>query len=291
MPKQNPNSVQCGLIGLGRWGKNYQRLLGEMKGVALRATANHSNTEEIFSNPEIDAVFIITPPSTHYALIKSGLESNKHIFVEKPMVLNVSDAKKLETLVKKSGTVFMVGYQYLFNENISLIKKEIEKGAFGKIISVISEHVLSPSRPDVNIFWDSASHPLSVFQYLFAPQKLTAAEGEMAHDTASVQIQFENAPTLQIVASCVGQTKVRKLTIVGEKATAVLNETLEKNKLTITKNGKTSYPEIDATEPLRSELEHFIEWIQTGTTPLTDINFGYQITEWLETISNRITHQ
>ena len=280
--------VQCGLIGLGRWGKNYLRLLQDIPEVTLRASANHANVSDIFSNPEIDAVFIVTPPATHYALIEAGLKSGKHVFVEKPMVVSIFEADQLKTLVAQSGKIFMVGFQYLYNDSINCLKKELEKGTFGKILSVKSEHELSPINPDVSIFWDAAPHPLSIFQYLFEPKKLTSATGKIWHDKASVKIEFQNAPTLEITASFFGQTKVRKLTITGEKAAAVLDETLEKNKLAITKNGETSYPEINVKEPLRTEIEHFIHCIRTGETPLTDINFGCQITEWLETISEKL---
>ena len=301
MPKQNHDKpphqsaadwcggkIKCGLIGLGRWGKNYLRLLQDMPGVTLRASVSSANVSSIFSDPEIDAVFIVTPPTTHYALIEAGLKSGKYIFVEKPMVLSVSEAEKLKTLAAQSGKIFMVGFQYLFNDNINYLKTELEKGTFGKIISTKSEHFLSPLRSDVSIFWDAAPHPLSVFQYLFNPKKLITAVGKMEHDSTDIKVEFENAPALEITESYFGQTKIRKLTIKGEMATAVLDETLQKNKLAILVNGKTTYPEIAVNEPLRTEIEHFIHCVQTGETPLTDINFGCQITEWLETISKKI---
>ncbi len=201
------------------------------------------------------------------------------------MVLSLSEARKLKKVVRESGTVFMVSYQYLYNDYINYLKKEIESGSFGKIIEVTSEHRVSPSRPDVDILWDAGPHPLSIFQYFFAPEKLISAKGKIEHDSASVKVKFENAPELHITASCFGNTKTRKLTLRGEKATAVLDETLEKDKLVITKNGKTTYPEINFSQPLRNELEHFIACIQTGATPLTNVDFGCRITEWLETIS------
>jgi predicted dehydrogenase len=299
------NSLRCGLIGLGKFGKNYLHLLQEIDGVTLRAVANREseafetyknllqgikttlNADDIFSDPEIDAVFIVTPPKTHYALIEKGLMSGKHVFVEKPMVLNISEAQKLKKIVGGSGKIFMVGYQYIFNENIRFLKTEIGKGTFGKIISVTHKHAVSPPRLDVDIFMDDAPHPLSVFQYLFNPLKLSSVEGKIENDNASLNIRFENAPLLKFDASWFGQIKIREMTIVGEKATAILDETLDKNKLAILKNGKTSYPEIIIKEPLRSEIEHFVQCIQTGSKPLTDIDFGSQITEWLETISRK----
>ena len=180
MRKENLNkkTIRCGLIGLGTFGVNYLRLLRDMEGVTLVVVANANDTAfevhknllagiktttnaaDIFADKSIDAVFIVTPSSTHYELIQAGLRAGKHVFVEKPMVLNVSDAKKLTKLAKKSGRVFMVGYQYLFNDTVAYVKQEIEKGTLGKILSIKSEHVLLPIRQDTDVFWDAAPHPL-----------------------------------------------------------------------------------------------------------------------------------
>ncbi len=302
------------LIGVGKWGKNIVSTLetipdANLKYLSARDLESLSSYGEkhekvsdwhvLLKKKDLDAVLIATPPSPHCMLIESALKAGKHVFVEKPMVLSSDEAKRIQKLVASTGNVFMVGYQYLFNDNIRYIKKEIEKGTLGKILSVKSEHIVSPSRPDVNIFWDAGPHPLSVFQYLFNPQNLISAEGSIKHDRASIQLKFsarggsasggENASSLEIIAACFGQTKVRKLTVTGEKATAVLDETLERNKLAILKDGTVCYPEIDSRESLRNELEHFIRCIQTGSTPLTDIHFGCRITEWLETISKLLT--
>ena len=125
----------------------------------------------------------------------------------------------------------------------------------------------------------------------FTPEKIVSAEGKIEHDSASVKVKFADAPKLQIIASCLGKVKTRKLTIVGDKATAILDETLEKNKLAITKNGQTTNPQINFRPPLRNELEHFIYCIQTGAAPLTNVDFGYRITEWLEEISVLLTNK
>ncbi len=315
---RSPNGINFALFGLGKFGKNYQRLLNPKAIV----TAHSENADEVLKNPKIDAVVIATPPSTHFKLAKKALQAGKHVLLEKPMVLSVADAKKLRKIVKKSGKVFMVGFQYLYNDYINWLKKEIENGSFGKIIEVKSEHRLSPPNKDIDIFWNAAPHPLSIFQYFFSPEKLISAEGKIEYDSAEVKVKFENAPILEIITSCLGKQKTRKLTIVGEKATAVLDETLEKDKLAIikrprayargtwalcskkcrppptgfynhpslmkdcvVKKGQVTNPKIDFKEPLRAEVEHFIYCIQTDSKPLTNIDFGYQITEWLDVIS------
>lgn len=278
-----PPLPKFALFGLGHFGKNYQRLLNP----AIIVTAHSGSAEEVWKNPHIEAVVIATPPTTHFELAKKALEAGKHVLVEKPMVLNMQEAEGLKDALRQAqgkfqrNLVFMVGLQYLYNDYINYLKKEIERGSLGKILAVKSEHRLSPPRPDVDIFWDAAPHPLAVFQYFFAPEKLISAEGKIKHGSATVKIKFDKGPVLEIIASCFGDKKIRQLTIVGEKTTAVLDETLAKNKLNIAS--------IAAGEPLKNEINHFIDCIQTGAQPLTNIDFGLKITEHLEAISRRLS--
>jgi len=188
------------LIGVGKWGKNIVSTLERLPEARLRylcarkkeSLAPYPDTYEkltdwhkILERTDLDAVLIATPPSTHYEFIESALKAGKDVFVEKPMVLSLREAEQIQELVLESGRVFMVGYEYLFNDHINYLKKEIENGSLGKILEVRHEHVLSPSRPDVDIFWDEAPHPLSIFLHFFNPQKLISAEGDIQHDTAS----------------------------------------------------------------------------------------------------------
>lgn len=291
------------LIGVGRWGENIISTLETVAEAHLKYLCNRSpeslalygdkyekisDWREILNKNDLDAVIIATPPSAHAEMAAAFLKRGLSVFVEKPMALNVFDALNLQSLVRKSSAIFMVGYEYLFNVYINYLKKEIKKETFGKIIELRSEHFLSPLRPDVDIFWDAGPHPLSVFQYLFEPKNLLSAAGKIEHNRTLLRIEFKNAPALEIIASCFGEKKTRKLIVSGEKATAVLDETLEKDRLAITENGKIRHPRILGAPPLRNELEHFVHCLQTGKTPLTNVDFGTQITEWLETISKKV---
>jgi len=277
------------LIGAGKFGKNYDRLLKEIPGVSLKAivTASSGNLETVLQDPEINCVVIATPPATHFEIAKTALEAGKHVLLEKPMVLSVQEAEELKKVVGKSGRVFMVGFQYLFNGYIQYLKKEIENGAFGEIKKISSEHFQSPPRNDVNAFWDAAPHPLSIFQYYFEPTKILNVEVETAtREFTSVKVRFDRAPLLSIKTSWPGEKKVRKLILEGEKQTAILDETLEKQKLRFSSG---LVPNIEADEPLRNEVEHFLDCIQNQKTPLTDVNFGCLNTKWLEIISENLT--
>lgn len=292
------------LIGVGKWGKNIVSTLETLPDARLaylcarteKTLASYSEKYEklvdwrkLLKKKDLDAVLIATPPSTHRELIEAALKAGKHVFVEKPMALSLGEAEQIKKLVISSGKILMIGYQYLFNNYVRYLKQVLEQGSLGKILELKSEHRVSPSRPDTDIFWDAGPHPLSVFQYFFNPKKIISAEGAIRHDDAHVTVTFKDSPTLEISASCGGKIKTRKLTVRGEKGTAVLDETLENNKLAISINGGTSRPDINSSQPLKNEMEHFLRCIQTGSVPLTDVDFGCRTTEWLEAVSKKFS--
>lgn len=280
-------TLNFALIGRGKFGKNYERLLQEIPGISLKAivTASSGNLKSVLQNPKIDCVVIATPPKTHFAIAKAAIEAGKNVLLEKPMVLNIKEAKKLKGAVNKSRKTFMVGFQYLYNDYLNYLKNNL--ASLGKIIAVRSEHLISPKRKGADIFWDVAPHPLSIFQYLFNPKKLVSVKGEISPNSASVKVKFKNSPRLEMIMSNFGNKKIRKLTVVGEKAAAIIDETLEKNKLVIFRNGRKLVPKINFQEPLKNEVGHFINCIQNQKTPLTDVNLGYLNTQWLEEISQK----
>src|SRR3989344_1376487 len=112
--------LNVALFGLGRFGKNYARLLSEMKrNVKFRAivTATEksrdsftlpssviqtTNSSIVFNDKTIDAFVLVPPPSTHFELAKKSLESGKHVLVEKPMVLSLREAENLSGVVRDS---------------------------------------------------------------------------------------------------------------------------------------------------------------------------------------------
>lgn len=282
--------IQFALFGLGKFGKNYYRLLQETNGVFLKAivTSSSKNKMQVLRDSSITDVIIATPPSTHFSIAISALQAKKNVLLEKPMVLSVRDGKMLKNTVQKSGKTFMVGYQYLYNDSVQFLKKEIDKKKFGELSYMLADHFSSPRRQDVNSFWDAAPHALSIFQYLFRPTKIIRADMQHKNkDFFSATVKFNRGPLLCIRTAWTAPEKIRKITLAGTKQTAILDETLKKNKLTITnvRTSRTFHPQLKKTEPLKNELTHFIQCAKTKQKPRTNVDFGLNITEWLETIS------
>lgn len=216
----------------------------------------------------------------------------------------------------ESPPVFMVGHQYFYNDYICHLKTKIEQGILGKIRYLFAEHVYSgPIRSDVGCFWETAPHELSIIEYLFGMQKIIDVRGKMCDfsgsgrdDFASVDITYENGLLVTIVTSWFAPIKVRRMIVGGENGMALFDDREPKNKLQFfiypypmpsDLRGSSSHffntppvemviPTIAAREPLRAELEHFVECVRTERAPLTDIGHGVRIIESLEMISKQI---
>lgn len=309
-------TLRFGVVGIGYFGRNYVRLLGDIKGVKLSAVARVSKKyekevfsfvtkevkryrepEELFQDPKIDCVVIAAPTVFHFELVKRALKAGKHVLLEKPMTRTLEEAELLRKVVKKSGRIFMLGHQYLYNDYINRLKSELDKKSFGKIHYLWGEHLYSGSPPKgVGCFWETATHQLAIVDYLFSPEKIRKVSGKMVNfsaanrtvlsgrdDFSSVWVDFAGAPGAGIVVSWLYPEKVRRLTVVGDRGSAVLDESKDE-KLKFYIGEKILVPQVKAREPLRNELLHFIECVRERKNPLTDIEHGMRVIKYLDTV-------
>ena len=287
--------LKCAVIGAGNFGKHYVRLLQNIKGMSLGAIGDQGNWKDVIADPQINCVIIATPATHHFSIAKTALEAGKHVLLEKPMTRTLKEAERLKSAVGHSGRIFMVGHQYLYNDHLRYLKNELEKGTFGKILYVLAEHLYpGPVRKDVGCFWETATHELAIIDYLFSPPKIRKVQGSMSDltgsgldDFASVWIEFEKTPPVSVTVSWMYPEKIRRLAIVGEKGSAVFDEQ-RNEKLKFYLGEKILVPQIAAGEPLRNELEHFIKCVREGKKPLTDIEHGVRITEYLDVIHQKV---
>src|SRR5438034_11464853 len=128
--------VRVAQLGCGYWGPNLLRNFSAQADchVAIVAendpkrrqyveatypkTRTSPDWQSVIDDPEIDAVVIATPASTHFALAKAALEANKHVFIEKPLAKSLVEADELVALADARTRVLMVGDTFLYNEAV-----------------------------------------------------------------------------------------------------------------------------------------------------------------------------
>src|SRR5256886_14531974 len=144
--------LRVGLIGFGRWGPHYARILaGTMGSARLAACAEpaaarlaaceggcpaaraYADSNRLLRDGDVDAVIVATPTSTHREVVERCLKAGVHVLVEKPLAGTVADAEALAALEKETGRVLMVGHTFLFNSAVRAIKGYIDDGLLGEI--------------------------------------------------------------------------------------------------------------------------------------------------------------
>jgi predicted dehydrogenase len=269
-----------------------------------------AKVDDIISDPSIDAVIIATPVATHFELSMKALESGKHIFVEKPMAKSVREVEEIGKLASKRNKVAMVGHTFLFNDAVRYVKKMIDAGELGDIRYIYSQRLnLGRIRSDVDALWNFAPHDVSIIQFwLNDPTPLSVVRRgidyiqEKVDDVVFLNIVYPNKVMANIHVSWLDPNKVRSMVVVGSKKMVVYDDVSE-NKITIYdkgidkkavlgqnmdydgnalptfnhRSGDVLIPKIDFKEPLKVEIDHFLDCIEKGIPCITGIDHAKKV--------------
>jgi predicted dehydrogenase len=240
--------LKLGVVGYGYWGPNVVRnfsIQPDCRVVAIcdknpkavdqvlrRHPAVHATSDlaEVMGSPEIDAVAIVTPVSTHYELARKALENGKHVFVEKPFTATSAQAEELIELADRKNLQIMVDHTFLFNGAVRKIKELVDGGVLGPLYYYDSTRVnLGLFQHDVNVIWDLAPHDLSIIDYLtgLEPELVVATGGAHLNclaDMAYITLYFPKNIIAHINVNWLSPVKVRTTLVGGEHKMLVWND-------------------------------------------------------------------
>ncbi|BEQ13519.1 Gfo/Idh/MocA family oxidoreductase [Desulfoferula mesophila] len=312
------NDKNIAVIGCGYWGKNLVRNYHELGALALVCDSDSellgaiqetypgievsNNPRDAFEHGQVSGVVIATPAGTHYGLAKAALEAGKHVYVEKPLVLDADEGRELIELAQQRGLVLMVGHLLQYHPAFIKLKEIIQAGELGRIHYIYSNRLnLGKFRREENILWSFAPHDISMILTLAGepPCKVTATGGYYLHqeiaDVTTTHLEFPSGLMAHIFVSWLHPFKEQKLIVVGDAKMAVFNDTLPwdeklslyphkinwQNHLPLAEKADAEMVPLQQTEPLRCECEHFLSCITTGEQPLTDGQEGLTVLEVL----------
>lgn len=312
-------SINCAVLGTGYWGKNILRnldALGALTGFFdpdtearakfseqyPRATA-FTAIEEPLSDTAIQAVAIATPADTHGALVRQALDAGKHVFVEKPLCLEVDEARALQALAAEKGNILMVGHLLLYHPAFLALKKAVEEGAIGRLRYIYSNRAsLGKIRRNENALWSFAPHDISMMLALTGrmPNRVVC-NGEawlspLVADMTLSHFDFGNQLQGHIFVSWLHPYKDHRLVVVGESGMLVFNDTLQgaekllryphavgwQDNLPVMDKADAVPVPYGSEEPLRSEMKDFLDSCATGTTPRSDAAEGVRVLSVLD---------
>lgn len=324
--------VRVGVVGFGYWGPNVVRNFNGISDCKVTAICDSQQSalkraqklypsvsfvkdcREILLSPEIDAVVIVTPVSTHYELAKMALENGKHIFVEKPFTSSVEDAEELLELAEKKNLKIMVDHTFLFTGSVKKIKELIDTDVLGDLYYFDSMRVnLGLFQRDVNVIWDLAPHDLSIMDYLIDTEPTGVSATGMSHlgnnleNVAYVTVHFAGNVIAHINVNWLSPVKMRTTLIAGRKKMVVWNDLASDEKIRVYDKGiiagdeeadyqqRVGYrsgdmwaPKVEQTEALKVEAEYFIDCILNNKTPFNDGYSGLRVVRMLKAIETSL---
>ncbi len=274
-----------------------------------------ASSEAILDDAAVDAVIIVTPASTHFELAKQALEAGKHVFVEKPLAMKATEVDELAAYAEQRQLVVMAGHTFIYNAAVRYVKSLIDAGELGEIRYIYSQRLnLGRIRGDIDALWNFAPHDVSIIQYwLGDPTPVSVFRHGMAYmqegidDVVFLNLQFPGKIIANIHVSWLDPQKVRKMIVVGSRKMVVYDDVSE-NKIAIYdkgidrrailgqnmdfdrpqpapfnyRSGDVLWPQINFTEPLRVEAEHFRDCILNSAEPLTGLAHARSVVAILE---------
>ncbi|MFZ0806341.1 MAG: Gfo/Idh/MocA family oxidoreductase [Candidatus Sulfotelmatobacter sp.] len=284
------------------------------------AVQTTQNFRELMENPAIDAVAIATPVSTHYELALRALQEGKHVLVEKPLASNTDQVQRLMDVARKRNLVLMVDHTFVYTGAVRKIRELVDSGGLGEIYYYDSVRVnLGLFQHDVNVLWDLAVHDLSIMDYVLPFRPCAVSAAGLSHvpggteNIAYLTLFFEGSQIAHIHANWLAPVKLRRTLIGASRKMIVYDDLDQAEKIKVYDKGITlnsqqnpeklyqalvGYrtgdmlaPQIDTTEALRREADHFVACIQQSAEPETGGNAGLRVVAILEAASRSMTQR
>src|SRR5436190_18099635 len=260
-----------------------------------RARVTH-DLREVFED-DVDAVVVATPASTHFEIARAALEAGKQVLCEKPLALTGEQCETLIRVADDEARVLFVGHTFIYNPAVRAARQLVQDGALGRVRHCEATWAApGPVRTDVDAVWDLAPHPISILTSFFGSVAEVAATGQAIlngasrADLAVVHLVFDCDATAHVHVSWIAPRKVRSLTITGDRRVAIFDDLASDEKLQLfeteaalarttpavggastraaaAQGGPVAIQDIPAVEPLRAQLNHFVECCRTGVTP------------------------
>lgn len=308
----NNSKPNVAVVGVGYWGKNLVRNFHDLHALAALCDAApsveanyrqkyngvkfHRDLNSVLADPSVTAIALATPAVTHYELAKAALGAGKDVLVEKPLAIDVKHGQELVQLAAAKGRILMVGHILRYHPAILKLQQLIQNGALGKINYLYSNRLnIGKIRTEENILWSFAPHDISVILALLneMPARVSCqGSAYLNHEVCDVTLSHFNFPSgvqAHIFVSWLHPVKEQKLVVVGSEKMAVFDDTAEdklilyphkvewRNRIPMAVKAEGEPIALDNSEPLRAECQHFLECMESRTSPVSDGEEGLRV--------------
>ena len=320
--------IRIGVLGVGHLGKIHVKCIGMIEEYELvgfydldagksKAVAEEfgiTNFENVSSLIDaVDVVDIVTPTLSHFEIASEAIKKSKHVFIEKPIVTTPQEALELIELASEADVKVQVGHVERFNPAFTAVKNSINKPMF------IESHRLAEFNPrgnDVPVVLDLMIHDIDIILSVVKSNiKKVHASGvnvvSNTPDIANARLEFDNGAVANLTASRISLKNMRKMRFFQRDAYITvdflkkesevvqmeeideipddpfamiidLGENTKKRRIYFNK------PEVKEINAIKEELDSFMQSILSNTTPMVNIDDGYEALNLAQMIMNKI---
>lgn len=268
-----------------------------------------TNFEEMINNPSIDAIAVATPVSTHFKLGMAALKAGKHLWLEKPMTETSLQASQLVEEAEKRKLVLIVDHTFIYTGAVRKMAEIYHNGDLGDMYYYDSIRVnLGLFQRDVSVISDLAVHDFAILDFLLRQQPVEVSAVGANHfpgtpeNLSYISLFYESGMIAHCNVNWLAPVKVRQILIGGSKKMIAYDDLQPSEKIKVYDKGisftndpqkiyemRVGYragdmwaPQLDGSEALKVEGEHFVDCILNGKTPQTDGYLGMRVVQLIE---------
>lgn len=323
------NPVGVAVVGAGYWGPNLVRNFAATDKTDLRWVCDISierarkvvgaqssvrvtdDLAEVLADPQVEAVAIATPPSTHAPIALECFEAGRHVLVEKPLAEKLADGVAMVDAADAAGLTLMCDHTFCYTASVRKIREIVHSGDLGDVLYFDSVRVnLGLIQRDVDVFWDLGPHDLSILDYVLPDGIEPTGVAAHAADPMNVgqacvgylTLPLNNGGIAHAHLNWLSPTKIRTTIIGGSKRMLVwddlrpgqrihvydsgvelreIDDEARREYLVSYRSGDMVAPALRETEALKAVVEEFATSIREQRAPLTDGRAGLRVLEAL----------
>lgn len=305
------SSIHIGVIGLGRMGQVYAtHVAQQIQGARLVAAVDprpevrdafqnkvdgvtfYADAEALWSHPQLDAVIVATPTSTHRDMVIAAAQAGKHIFCEKPTALSLRATDEMIYAVEQAGVIFQIGFMRRFDEAYASAKAKIDAGEIGQPVAIRSigrdphRTSLEFADPSVSggLILDMGIHDFDLLRWLMADEveRVYTETASLVYPELTTVGDVDNAMiSLKFQRGGLGNVEVSRTAVygydiqcevVGAEGTLQIGYLKQTPVTVLNKQGVSHdvvphFPQRFGPAYTR-QIEHFADCLKTGKAPM-----------------------
>lgn len=264
--------LRLGLVGAGRWGRNYISTIEEMEAAELAVVAtSRDDWRAVMDSSLVDGVIIATPPALHAEMTTAAITAGLPILVEKPLTLDLDEASELVALAKSRPSIVLVDHIYLFHLAYRELRRRARSKAQIDSITAVGGN-RGPFRSDASPLWDYGTHYVAMCLDLLGeePDSASLRVLEREHTTdglgelAEITLGFPGGTEAELVVGNLMNAKERRFEVSGQGWSLVFDDLSTRPLIEIDQAGLEKPIEVLPVPPLSQAVKDFVAAIRLG---------------------------